>query len=100
MFISTYKDVVFIEGIHKEAKQLCRIDEELLGIGAHLRSLRDLKEKMYLKVKASNANCLMDFKYGQKQRILAFDDVAFYGSGMISILPDEIYHQIYKRDEE
>lgn len=100
MFITTYKDIIFIEGIHKEAKQILTIKSELLGIGAHLRTLRDLKEKMYLEVKQAKGNCLIDFKYGQRQRILAFDDVAFYGTGIISVLPQNIYDEIMNRDDD
>jgi hypothetical protein len=100
MYVSIYKDVVFIEGTCKDAFEIIRVDIALLGIGAQLRNLRDVKEKLYLLVKQHNGNCLSDFKYGQKQRIIAFDDVSFYGNGVVSRLPEEVYRKYMSRDDD
>lgn len=100
MFVSVYKDVIFIEGTHSKAKAIKSTSIELMGIGAQLRNLRDVKERLYHEVKVNKGNCLMDFSYGQKQRLLAFDDVAFYGGGTIAELPEEIYQKYLKPDDE
>lgn len=100
MYISVYKDVLFIEGTHKNAEHLSKVKVELMGIGAQLRNLRDVKEQLYLKIKAAGGNCLDDFEYGQKQRLLAFDDVAFYGSGVVAKLPLELYEKYFKSDKD
>lgn len=100
MYISIYKDVLFIEGTHKNAEHLNKVKVELMGIGAQLRNLRDVKEQLYLKIKENGGNCLDDFVYGQKQRLLAFDDVAYYGSGVVSKLPIEILEKYFKTDED
>lgn len=100
MFITTYKDIAFIEGEPKDKKDLHFVSIELLGFGAQLKSLRDVKERLYLQVKQYGGNCLCDFKYGQKQRLLAIDDVAFYGSGMVCTLDDEKYQKYMHIDDE
>lgn len=43
------------------------------------------------------ANCVLDFKYGQKSRWLAIDDVAFYGNGKAGILPASVYEELVKK---
>ena len=100
MFVTVYKDIIFIEGTPKVKKDIKTVDVELMGLGAQLRNLRDVKERLYTLVKESGGNCLSDFKYGQKQRIFAFDDVAFYGSGLICQLEDETYNKYLHKDDE
>lgn len=100
MFVTTYKDILFIEGTHQEAQILGQADIELMGIGAQLRNLRDVKERLYLKVKELGGNCLTGFEYGQKQRLLAFDDIAFYGRGLVARLPEEVLKKYFEQEEE
>jgi len=100
MFVTIYKDIVFIEGSPKEKTNIKEIDVELLGFGAQLKSLRDVKERIYLQVKMNGGNCLCNFVYGQKQRLFAFDDIAFYGSGMICILDSVVYEKYMHKDDE
>ncbi len=100
MFVTTYKDIVFVEGIHKKAEHIKKVDIEIMGIGAQLRNLKDVKEQLYLKVKEAGGNCLDEFVYGQKQRLWAFDDIAFYGSGVVAILPEDTYREYFIEDED
>ncbi len=51
MFITVYKDIIFIEGTPKTKTDIKKVDIELLGNGAQLRNLRDVKEKLHHLVK-------------------------------------------------
>jgi hypothetical protein len=55
---------------------------------------------MARKARALNANCIMNFTYGQKARWLAIDDVAFYGKGVACLLPRDEYDRIVKELNE
>ena len=50
-------------------------------IGAQLKTLNDVKADLVRKAAFFQANCVSEFKYGQKSRWLAIDDVAYFGSG-------------------
>lgn len=51
MFITVYKDIIFIEATPKTKTDIKKVDIELLGNGAQLRNLRDVKEKLHHLVK-------------------------------------------------
>lgn len=44
--------------------------------------------------KKHGANAVLDFEYGQKSRLFAIDDIAFWGKGILAILPKEEYDKI------
>lgn len=100
MFVTTYKDVVFVEGTHIKAEQIKKVDIEIMGIGAQLRNLKDVKDHLYLKIKESGGNCLVEFTYGQKQRLWAIDNIAFYGSGVVAKLPEDVYQKYFIVEED
>lgn len=60
-------------------------------LGAQLKNLNDVKRGLAQQAKARGCNCVSNFKYGQKSRWLAIDDVAFFGSGTAGMLPQEDY---------
>jgi len=71
-------------------------------IGAQLKNLNDVKQELAAKARALGCNCVSEFKYGQKSRWLAIDDVAYFGSGVAVQLPPAAYQEItayiHKRD--
>jgi hypothetical protein len=94
-YTTVYDGVVFIEGRHNAAK-IIRSTKVDLGFkfGAQLKNLRDVKAELAKQVKSAGGNCIIDFQYGQRHRLLAIDDVGFWGSGKIAILPPDIYGDI------
>lgn len=96
-YTTIYKDVVFIEGNHPQAKKIQPVKTSLGGIGAHFKTLNDVKENLAERARIYGCNCILDFKYGQKTALLAFDDVKYYGSGICAILPDEAYQEILEK---
>ena len=82
-----YKDIFFIENNAKDVKIIKHITVELNSLFGQdqLKTLDDVKEKMYEEVKKCGANAIINFKYGQKstfwKSIFGLDDVYWYGSG-------------------
>jgi hypothetical protein len=96
-YTTVYNDVVFIEGNDPDARVIGNVSSDLsFKIGAQLKNLNDIKKELSEKVKYAGGNCVVDFKYGQKHRIIAIDDIAFWGSGKASLLPDETYNKIVR----
>lgn len=90
-----YDDIIFIEGKEADSKTLGRIECDLsFKIGAQLKNLNDVKKDLAAKAHRMGANAILDFKYGQKSRWLAIDDVAYYGSGVAAILSAAKYAEI------
>ena len=50
-----------------------------------------------IQAKAKGANALIQFKYGQKARWLASDDVAFYGEGIAVVMNEEMIDAILEK---
>ena len=99
-----YDDVVFIETAIQEASAVSYISVDLsFKFGAQLKCLTDVKSGLAIKAKNLNCNCVMEFKYGQKSRWLAIDDVAHFGNGMAAKLSldkyNEIIEYIHNRDK-
>ena len=98
-----YNRIIFIEASIENAQKVSAVDVDLsFKIGAQLKSLTDVKMALADKAIQLNCNCVAEFKYGQKSRWLAIDDVAHFGSGMAMQLStaqyDEIVAYIQKRD--
>src|SRR5690606_31697330 len=97
MYMSEYKGVYFVEGTPAEAQVVEQLSTELNGFFAQdqLKSLDDLKEKMFAYAQKHGCNCIIDFKYGQQssfwKSIIGWDDVRWYASGKIArIEPGEL----------
>jgi len=90
-----YDDIVFVEGDLPNSIRGSSVECDLsFKFGAQLKSLRDVKNDLVKKAKASGYNAILDFTYGQKSRWLAIDDVAFWGKGCMANIPQEIYNEI------
>ncbi len=61
---------------------------------AQLRNLDDVKRMMAEKVRTAGGNAVIEFRYGQKSvgfwaSLFQRDDVNWYGSGIIALIPKE-----------
>lgn len=90
---SLYKGIVFIEGDDSAARLLGDVACDLsFRPGAQLKSLNDVKEELAQASASLGGNAVVRFTYGQKARLLAWDDVAFWGKGAAAFLPAETYN--------
>jgi hypothetical protein len=90
-----YNGIVFIEGPHPTAIRGPSVECDLsFTFGAQLKSLRDVKDKLAEQARSQGYNCITDFTYGQKHRLLANDDIAFWGKGCLVNLSTEEYNKI------
>ena len=93
-FVTVFQDVIFIEGDHPRAVKRFNADTRVGGFGAQLRNLNDLKSIMAQTARANGCNCVVNFSYGQRSKLIAIDDVAFVGSGFYAVLSPEDYNSI------
>ena len=93
-YVTAYEGVIFIEGEHPRAKKCYTAETRVGGFGAQLRSLNDLKAQMAQTAKANGCNCVVNFTYGQKTKLIAIDDVAFVGNGFYAVLSPADYSSI------
>lgn len=93
-FVTVYDHIIFIEGEHPRATKVYTADTRVKGFGAQLKNLDNLKATMAQTAKSYNCNCVVNFSYGQRTKILAIDDVAFVGSGYYARLSENDYNAI------
>lgn len=93
-YVTQFQGVIFIEGDHPRAIKRYNAETRVGGFGAQLRNLNDLKLQMAQTAIANGCNCVVNFTYGQKSKIIAIDDVAFVGNGVYSVLSQEDYQSI------
>ena len=92
--VTVYQGVVFIEGDHPRAIKKYTAETRVSGFGAQLRNLNDLKAQMAATALANGCNCVVNFTYGQKSKLIAIDDVAYVGNGFYAALSNEDYNSI------
>lgn len=93
-YVTVFDDVIFIEGEHPRAQKRYTAETRVSGFGAQLKNLNDLKQIMAQTAKMNGCNCVVNFTYGQKSKLIAIDDVAFMGDGFYAILSPEDYQSI------
>ena len=93
-FVTVFRDVIFIEGEHPRARKCYSAETRVGGFGAQLKNLNDLKTVMSDTAKANGCNCVVNFTYGQKSKVIAIDDVAFVGNGVYAVLSPQDYQSI------
>ncbi len=93
-FVTVHNGVVFIEGEHPRAVKRYSAETRVGGFGAQLRNLNDLKQTMAMTALQNGCNCVVNFTYGQKAKLIAIDDVAFVGNGFYAQLSNEDYNSI------
>lgn len=97
-YTTIFEDIVFIEGGHPNVSQIKSIKVDLsYKFGAQLKNLTDVKRGLATQARELGGNCITEFQYGQKSKWLAIDDVAFWGSGNVSLLPQDIYNEIISK---
>jgi hypothetical protein len=100
---TVFEGVLFLECDVPRMQAVAPVAVDLsFVLGAQLKNLNDVKRGLAQRAVALGCNCVANFKYGQKSRWLAIDDVAFFGNGTAGRLPqadyDEIADYIRKRD--
>ncbi len=93
-FVTVFQGVVFIEGDHPRAVKQYSAETRVSGFGAQLKNLNDLKQTMANTARNCGCNCVVNFTYGQKSKLIAIDDVAYVGNGFYAVLSPEDYNSI------
>lgn len=97
-FCTVYEGVMFVEGTEPYVRLLGEVKCDLsFKFGAQLKNLNDVKRELAARARNMGANAVLNFKYGQKSRWLAVDDVAFFGSGTAAVLSDEVLQALYQK---
>lgn len=97
-YSTVFEDIIFVEGTVSGARILGGVACDLsFKIGAQLKNLNDVKKALAERARALGANAVLDFRYGQKSRWLAVDDVAFFGTGLAAVLPEAEYAKIRQK---
>ena len=92
---TVYDGIIFIETPVAEGHAVAPVSADLsFKFGAQLKNLNDIKRELAAKAAGLGCNLVSEFKYGQKSRWLAIDDVAFFGSGTAKKLSAEEYDRI------
>lgn len=94
MYTTELDGIRFVEGRPSNARIISPIEVRIGGIfgSAQLRNLDDVKRLMIERVRQMGGNAVIDFKYGQKSvglfaAIFQRDDVNWYGTGYVAVLP-------------
>lgn len=95
-YVTCFDGVIFIEGDHPLAVRRFSAKTHLTGFGMQLKNLNDLKKQMAASAAGNGCNCVVNFTYGQKARLLAIDDVTFTGDGFYAVLPEDEYKRILR----
>jgi len=93
-YVTLCQGVIFIEGDHPRACRIAPADVRVGGFGAQLKNLNDLKAQMAAIAGSYGCNCVVNFSYGQRSKVIAIDDVAFVGGGFYARLSPEDYSAI------
>ena len=93
-YVTACMGVIFIEGEHPRAQKMYMADTRVGGMGAQLKNLNDLKAQMAGVARANGCNCVVNFSYGQRSKLIAIDDVAYVGNGFYAVLSPEDYNSI------
>jgi len=90
-----FENIIFVEGDVPEMQYVAPVSVDLsFKIGAQLKNLNDVKRGLASHARALGCNCIANFKYGQKSRWLAIDDVAYFGNGAAGRLSEADYMRI------
>ncbi|OQB25489.1 MAG: hypothetical protein BWY11_00352 [Firmicutes bacterium ADurb.Bin182] len=90
-----FEDIIFVECDVPQMQTIAPVSVDLsFKIGAQLKNLNDVKRGLANHARMQGCNCIANFKYGQKSRFLAIDDVAYFGSGIAGRLSPSDYEKI------
>lgn len=94
-YTTIFNNIIFIEGENNLAQLAYDVSSDTsFQIGSQLKNLNDIKAHLAYQAHQGGCNCIVRFVYGQKSRLLAFDDVAFWGRGVAAKLPQDAYNEI------
>jgi hypothetical protein len=91
-----FDGIRFVEGRPAEVQEIAPVTVSIGGVlrSAQLRNLDDVKREMAEKARIAGGNAVIEFRYGQKSvgflaSLFQRDDVNWYGSGIIALIPKE-----------
>lgn len=94
MYTTLHDGIRFVEGRPDDARILGPVEVSIGGAltSAQLKSLDDVKQLLVERAKAAGGNAVVCFRYGQRsvgfwESLFHRDDVGWYGSGLIAVLP-------------
>lgn len=93
-YVTVFDNIIFIEGDHPRAVKRYTAETRVGGFGAQLKNLNDLKQTMAATARNCGCNCVVNFTYGQRSKVIAIDDVAFVGDGFYAVLSPQDYNSI------
>jgi len=93
-YVTVFDNIIFIEGDHPRAVKRYTAETRVGGFGAQLKNLNDLKQAMAATARNCGCNCVVNFTYGQRSKVIAIDDVAFVGDGFYAVLSPQDYNSI------
>lgn len=106
MKINEYRGILFIED---DIETNCSYEKEFntrtTGINNHLKSLNDLRDEIIETITVKyhpdkKFNVIKNFHYGQRELLRSFDDIVFYGSGILTYVDDDTYQQLLLMADE
>ena len=96
MKLVKYKDIYFFESNIKDINIIKHITTKIDGFftQSQLKNLDSVKENLYNQAKINNSNCIINFKYGQKQNsflnsFFSLDDIYWFGEGDLVFLKEK-----------
>jgi hypothetical protein len=100
-FTTVFEDVVFVEGDHHGAVRGPKAKSDLTySFGAQLKSIRDIKHNLANQAKKKSFNAVLDFKYGQKSKFFALDNVGYWGEGVLANIPQREYSELCSKADQ
>lgn len=97
-YTSFYKGIAFVEGDIPNARVIGEnVSAKLGGFGSHLKTLNDVKDVLANQCISFGANAVINFKYGQKTKLWAIDDMIFYGTGDLADLDEQTLQELRQK---
>lgn len=104
-YTTVYNGIIFIEGREPSAKIISSVEyKKRFSYNSQIKTLDCVKEQLSEKAIELGGNAVVEFKYGQKSAgwfrasLLALDDdVKWYGSGYVAVLPPDLANDILKK---
>jgi hypothetical protein len=96
-YTTVFNDIVFVEGEMQTVQIGDNIEYDAgnqTTFNKHLKSLKDVKEYFAEVAKNNDYNAIINFTYGQKSKHFMFDNITFWGKGLLANISTEEYDRI------
>ncbi|GMO51893.1 MAG: hypothetical protein Ta2G_09620 [Termitinemataceae bacterium] len=99
-YTTVFDDIVFVEGDFQNIKIGNTLEYDASSqttFNKHLKSLKDVKEYFAQIAKDSGYNAIIKFEYGQKSKFFMYDNITFWGKGVLANITMDEYNEIVKQ---